>query len=350
LVSLSIIIPSYNYDRFLPTAIESCLSQATEQTQVIVVDDCSTDNSRNVIAQYSGRVTAVLQPGNSGHGEAFNAGFKRATGELVMFLDADDFLLPGGISKILSSYEPDVAIYHFRMLLADVDGNLGSLFPPPQKPLASGDISEALRFRGRYNGTVTSGLVFNRRILDRVLPMDKEMFRQGGDGYLSSCVPLYGKSKSSNDVLSAYRIHGGNHSTFMSNFVKKLEWKIQHDEHRHNTIRDHSRILGLPVGEDLANKDEIYLEEKLSQVIFRQAYPGQSRERSGLARLGLAAADPVAGVKAQGMQKIWWFVLGWAPLGIARSLLLWKTDVNRRPKIVKVAARFIRRAFGVTLK
>src|SRR3990167_6113302 len=91
--ALSVIITNYNYARYLPTAIENVLSQ-DEAIELIVVDDCSTDNSRDVIEPYGDRLIPVLLPVNRGQGAGFNAGFAKAHGELVMFLDADDFLLP----------------------------------------------------------------------------------------------------------------------------------------------------------------------------------------------------------------------------------------------------------------
>src|SRR4051812_16040279 len=92
----SIIINNYNYGHFLRDAIDSALAQTYPCTEVIVVDDGSTDDSREVIAGYGQRVTAVFKE-NGGQASAFNAGFAASRGEVVVFLDADDTLLPNAM-------------------------------------------------------------------------------------------------------------------------------------------------------------------------------------------------------------------------------------------------------------
>lgn len=92
LVRVSIIIPCYNHARFLPEAIESALKQSWSRCEVIVVDDGSTDNTSEVARRYAG-VTLVRQE-NRGLSAARNAGFRVSTGDVVIFLDADDRLWP----------------------------------------------------------------------------------------------------------------------------------------------------------------------------------------------------------------------------------------------------------------
>jgi len=87
---VSIVIINYNYGRFVRAAIESALAQ-TQKTEVIVVDDGSTDESAIVIEPYADRV-AVVSKENGGHTSAVNAGYEASSGEVVIFLDADDYL------------------------------------------------------------------------------------------------------------------------------------------------------------------------------------------------------------------------------------------------------------------
>jgi glycosyltransferase involved in cell wall biosynthesis len=87
---LSVVIPNYNYERFVGAAIRSALAVDWPDLEVIVVDDGSTDDSRSVIAGFEGRVTAIFQQ-HSGPRMACNAGFAASSGDVVTFLD-----LPGG--------------------------------------------------------------------------------------------------------------------------------------------------------------------------------------------------------------------------------------------------------------
>src|SRR5438093_8099671 len=82
----SIIISSYNYGRYLSAAIESALHQTYQNTEVIVVDDGSTDDSREVIAGYANRIKPVLKE-NNGQASALNAGFKVSRGDVIFFVD-----------------------------------------------------------------------------------------------------------------------------------------------------------------------------------------------------------------------------------------------------------------------
>ena len=93
---LSVVITCYNYAAFVADAIHSVLDQ-NQNVEIVVVDDCSTDTSREVISSFGDRITAVFQEVNQGHGAGFNKGFESTASdsELIMFLDADDFLLPG---------------------------------------------------------------------------------------------------------------------------------------------------------------------------------------------------------------------------------------------------------------
>jgi glycosyltransferase involved in cell wall biosynthesis len=86
---VSIIIPAFNYGRFITTAVESALSQTYLPVEVIVVDDGSTDNTRELLARYGNRLKYIYQD-NKGLSAARNTGIRAAKGEWIALLDADD--------------------------------------------------------------------------------------------------------------------------------------------------------------------------------------------------------------------------------------------------------------------
>jgi len=98
---VSVVIPTYNMAAFLPEAIESVLRQTFQDFEVIVVDDGSTDNTREVIAQFASCVKYVWQQ-NSGPSAAYNRGDDVARGEYLLHLDADDALMEGALEKAVS--------------------------------------------------------------------------------------------------------------------------------------------------------------------------------------------------------------------------------------------------------
>jgi len=96
-LKISILIPCYNAERWIAQAIESALAQTWPNKEVIVVDDGSTDGSREVIQTFRGRIRYEFGP-NRGGNPCRNRLLELASGEWVQFLDADDYLLPEKIS------------------------------------------------------------------------------------------------------------------------------------------------------------------------------------------------------------------------------------------------------------
>lgn len=105
---VSVVIPTYNYGRFLAEAVTSALAQDGVQPQVIVVDDCSGDDTPQICARLAAaddRVTVLRHRQNKGHAVTFNDGFALATGELTVRLDADDVLTPGSLARAAALFE-----------------------------------------------------------------------------------------------------------------------------------------------------------------------------------------------------------------------------------------------------
>lgn len=91
---VSIIITAYNYERYIERAIRSCLDQSLPKTQyeVIVINDCSTDNTVKILENYNDDVRVFSLKKNVGLAAARNLGVQKALGQFVVFLDADDYI------------------------------------------------------------------------------------------------------------------------------------------------------------------------------------------------------------------------------------------------------------------
>jgi glycosyltransferase involved in cell wall biosynthesis len=121
---VSVVIPAYNYARFLPAAVESCLRQDYPNFEVLVIDDGSKDNTREVMAKYGPPVRYVYQT-NAGLSAARNTGIREAKFDYVAFLDADDLLLPTHLSASMATFaklSPDYALVACDDQLVDVEG------------------------------------------------------------------------------------------------------------------------------------------------------------------------------------------------------------------------------------
>jgi glycosyltransferase involved in cell wall biosynthesis len=105
LPGLSVVVPNYNHARYLPECLESLLQQSVQPLEIIVIDDCSTDNSIAVLEDFcrnNPRVTFCRNEKNLGVLATLNKGAQMARGEYVVFPGADDRVLPGYFEKALS--------------------------------------------------------------------------------------------------------------------------------------------------------------------------------------------------------------------------------------------------------
>lgn len=108
---VSVIIPNYNYAKYVRKAIESVLLQTYSNLEVIVVNNGSTDDSLQVLKEFGEKIELIDQS-NLGQSGARNAGLRRSTGDLIAFLDADDFWEPTKLEKQIALINEDVQLVY----------------------------------------------------------------------------------------------------------------------------------------------------------------------------------------------------------------------------------------------
>src|SRR5512139_4144590 len=121
---VSIITPSYNQALYLEQTIQSVFRQSYPRVEYIVIDGGSADNSAEVIQRYANRLSYWISETDSGQAEAINKGFRRARGEILAWLNSDDYYLPNTISAVVKCFEenPDVVMVYGDMLAVDGSG------------------------------------------------------------------------------------------------------------------------------------------------------------------------------------------------------------------------------------
>lgn len=210
---VSIIITNYNYAGFLANAVDSALHQLYPLVEVIVVDDGSTDNSRDVINTYGEQILCLCKK-NGGQASAMNAGFNQSHGEIVIFLDADDMLLPSIVQDVVEAFRTsqNVAKVMYRMEVIDAQGKLtGEIKPDAHLPLRSGDLRRYI-LTSPFDMTwmATSGNAFAAHALRKILPIPEKDYTIMADFYLSHLAPLYGLVIFLPKVGAQYRLHSSN--------------------------------------------------------------------------------------------------------------------------------------------
>jgi len=129
MTKISIIIPTYNYAQYICEAIESVLNQTYKDFEIIVVDDGSTDNTKEVIKPYLNKIKYIYQQ-NSGPSAARNRGIKEAKGEYIAFLDADDIWLAQKLELQIKfmEKEKEVGLIFSDMILFNEKGIIKNSF------------------------------------------------------------------------------------------------------------------------------------------------------------------------------------------------------------------------------
>ncbi len=228
---VTVIIPTYNHAAYLPDAVESALAQTHPDVEVIVVDDGSTDESAGVIAAYRDRVTAIFQ-GNGGMASTHNTGFAASSGELVIFLDADDALLPTAAARAAEVCAGGVSHIQWPVLTMDATGSVRDEPARPRPPLREGDLRAHVVRNGplSYETASMSGNAWSRGFLERVLPIPEDTFRRHSDTYFATLAPLHGLIRALNEPQTLYRVHGANDWACDSTVTKMRRLVAAYDE------------------------------------------------------------------------------------------------------------------------
>lgn len=209
---LSVIILNYNYGRYLTQCIESVLAQDYEAVELIVVDDGSSDDSRAVIESYGGRLTASFKQ-NGGMVSAMNHGFRLAHGAIIMFVDSDDYLLPGAISAHARALgQPGVVRSQAFMTVLD-ESQPSRQSTIPGAHAAEGELRELVLQRGpgAYVSSPNSGNAWSREFLDQVFPLPDRLRTVGGETFLMDAAPLFGGVVTlKHQPWATYRLHSDN--------------------------------------------------------------------------------------------------------------------------------------------
>jgi glycosyltransferase involved in cell wall biosynthesis len=209
---VSVVVINYNYGRYLKECIDSVLAQDYEPVEVIVVDDGSTDDSPEVIKSYSDRLTPAFKP-NGGVISATNRGFQMSHGSVVIFVDADDYLLPGAIAAHSQALQTP-GVVRSQAYMTVLHGTELSRGRIPGQCAAEGDLRDVVLQRGpgSYVCAPTSGNAWARSFLDCIFPLPESLRGVAQDSLLMDAAPLFGKTVTLDRRVAVYRVHSANAS------------------------------------------------------------------------------------------------------------------------------------------
>ena len=230
---VSIIIPCYNQAHFLREAIQSALAQTYSHREIFIVDDGSTDNTAEVTAGFAG--VRYIRQENAGVSTARNTGLKESRGEYLVFLDADDRLLPEaleiGVDCLRQHPECAFASGHSRFITAD-----GSFLSKSEQPYITRDHYLEL-LRGNYIWCPGS-VIYRRSVFEIVKGFDTSL-GPGADYDLYFRITRKSPVFCHNHFVAGYRIHGSSmsadHSLMLQDTLKALnaQWEFVKGSNRH---------------------------------------------------------------------------------------------------------------------
>ncbi len=214
-ILISIVTPSFNQGEFIEEAIKSVQSQLPAgMVEHIIIDNCSTDQTKEVVAKYP-HVVFVSEP-DEGQSDAINKGFKIAKGQIIGWLNADDYYMPGTFDKVSSILSAD-----------DVHGIYSNVrfINKDNKFIKNLIVHKPVKWLSLFHCYIPStSFFFKRVIIDEGLFIDKDMHISMDKDFFANIFYKGFKIKFVNDFFASFRWHDSNKSLDTAD-TKKLRHK-----------------------------------------------------------------------------------------------------------------------------
>jgi glycosyltransferase involved in cell wall biosynthesis len=211
---VSVLMVNYNYGHFIGEAIESVLAQTYRNFELLICDDGSTDNSRDIITGYAER-DARIKPIFKANGRvaaALNATYRVSSGAVIAMLDADDLFLPTKLERVVERCSPGGRVGMVFNTLTKIDAVGTAVGRAPEfGAFDRGELRERLlSSAAHWSVGPTSAISFRRECADIVFPIPEEQFKTEADAYMCTVAPLYYAVDVVDEPLTLLRIHSSN--------------------------------------------------------------------------------------------------------------------------------------------
>jgi glycosyl transferase family 2 len=229
---VSVLIDTYNHERFIEQAIVSVLEQdfPASDREILVVDDGSTDRTPEIVRKFEPQVR-VLRKENGGQASAFNAGIPECRGEIIAFLDGDDWWEKTKLSVVSSELaaHPEIGTIGHGLYEVDESGKrLVSNTPDRLYETRLKTTQEAQEFIPLRSFLGTSRLAVRQYILQHVAPLPAAL-RVEADEFLATHAAALGGARILEQPLTNYRLHSGNLYQFS-------EWNSEKAKHKYDSL------------------------------------------------------------------------------------------------------------------
>jgi glycosyltransferase involved in cell wall biosynthesis len=341
---LSVIVPNFNYAAYLRACVDSALALDYAPKEIIVVDDGSSDGSRDILREYeaAGKITAIFKE-NGGQPSAVNAGFERSRGDIIYVLDSDDVVFPHMMKRVLPLWTERMSKVQFSLESIDQHGRpLGSVFPNYSAQRSAAQLRRSVIATGEYQSPPTSGNVYSRAYLERVVPMDPQRFRFS-DGPMNAVAPLYGDVVSIATPLGQYRMHTQNQWGRNTWNPRAYTTALKHNLALDAFILEHGRELGIGIAARPSDHAPWALQYRMASACLNAAEHPIDERPLDVARLGLAAvtASDGLGFGQKAVMLAWFTAMAVAPRKLQEELTKLRFLPSYRPALLGKTLRMI---------
>jgi glycosyltransferase involved in cell wall biosynthesis len=225
----TVLIDTYNHAGFIAEAIESVQQQDSpgDRTEILVVDDGSTDGTTDVVRKFAPRVR-LISKANGGQASAFNRGIPEARGEIVAFLDGDDWWAAGKLGKVLAAFgeDPHVGLVGHGFTEMHLEGGQRTEVARGRMQFRVTSAETARQFRMVRGFLGTSRMAYRRELLAHIGAVP-EALRFEADEYLFTIGALLADVLILPESLTFYRLHDKNLFQFRSGDAAAIRAKQQ---------------------------------------------------------------------------------------------------------------------------
>jgi len=211
---VSVLVDTFNHERFIQRALDSVFNQRgidLSRVQLVVVDDGSWDKTTFLLEQFGEQILVHRKP-NGGQASAFNEGIRLCEGDIIAFLDGDDWWHESKLSRVITAFEahPEVCAVGHGVIIADEVANVERpLSPGVHLRLNHHDQHGLALFRNSKCYLGASRLAARREAVLALLDIPTNLVFEA-DEYLFTLLPAYGPVLVIPEMLTYYRIHGAN--------------------------------------------------------------------------------------------------------------------------------------------
>ena len=339
ILGVTIIVVNYNNGNFLSAAIDSALAQDHVLCEVVVVDDCSTDNSLEIINSYGERIRSVVRDTNGHQIVAINSAWPIAAYPILIFLDSDDVLSSRAAAAVAQRWTEKTVKAQFLLASIDETGYpLDHIFPKYPQTINTAIIRAQLLNTAQSPSSPASGNAYSRRLLEKItedggfeLENPREYWM---DNILECNAPFYGEVVTIHEPLAYYRIHDGNHTLQKTIDHKRFEHACEKFLLKANYLEERCRFWGIPFDRAAACNGSLWLLE--CRLAAAKLAPDPAVTRVGtlgsLWRALRACTQAPLGLPRRVIFAAWCVGVVVTPRAAARRIIALRFVVTQRPR------------------